>query len=155
MTALDETAALEEAEREAAKYIDVLHAHDGDVDALWVSTDASVKRVAESYNLESFVPDGSPALQFSGDFKGVGRAFYRSYIGLVRESLCGAEGDLRATVKTALNGGVSATIVALGAILAIPSGALLLIAPIVAVLLVKGIDAFCEATGSNSDPTDS
>lgn len=145
MTELDQQSNLEEAEAQALRYVEELRALGGDMDSLWDRTDATIEQVAASFNIENFVPDELPTLNFSGDFKGAGRAFYKSYLKVVRESLC-VKSDLRDAVQTALSGGVPAVLLTVASALAIPSGAILLIAPIAAILLVKGIDAFCDVT---------
>jgi hypothetical protein len=95
----------------------------------------------EGYSLREFAPTLADTDQFSFDWF---RRFFDAYAQRVRASLCTEKGELRGSVTKAMSSGSAALLVTLGGALSIPLGAIVVLAPIAAVLLHSGIDAFCE-----------
>lgn len=83
-------------------------------------------------------------LQLNFNVSGFAKRFYQSYVHQVRSSLCNKDSDLRKTIGTAIGTGTGSLITALAPAFSVPLGAAMLVAPVAAILLVKGIDAFCE-----------
>lgn len=98
-------------------------------------------RVA-GYSPNEFLDETELELNFN--VSGFAKRFYQSYVYQVRTSLCNKDSDLRKTIGTAIGTGTGSLITALAVALSIPVGAAMLVAPIAAIILVKGIDAFCE-----------
>lgn len=81
------------------------------------------------------------------------KRFFAAYVRQVHASICDPHGDLRSKVSTAIGGGTGSVLMCLGAALAVPAAAVVLLAPIAAVLLVIGIDAFCTMDHEQSATT--
>lgn len=91
------------------------------------------------YSPDEFLDEADLGLHFSNP-----KGFYQAYVAQIRPDLCKQSSNLRKSVDAALGAGTTSLLAILAEALAIPGGAVMLIAPIAAVLLVKGIDTFCE-----------
>lgn len=116
-----------------------------DLNQIWDAGDDALRQLAAAgYSPAEFLPDDEASqLNFTVWGADFARRFYRAYAREVRKSLCGADGDLRVRVKTAISAGASSLLSTLAVALAVPLAAVVLLAPIAAVLIIKGIDAFC------------
>ena len=117
---------------------------DDSLDALWgqPATREAFDQVEEAgYNPNEFLAGGDEVLNMA--IRDSVRRFFVAYTRQIRTSVCDPKSDLRASLGTAINAGTPALIMCLVTALAIPVAAVALIAPIAAILLAKGIDAFC------------
>jgi hypothetical protein len=133
---------------EAIRLADKLTAYVPESDRLEVIWESSESKEAlrlvqdAGYSPDEFLEDVNLKLNASvSDFS---KRFYQSYIHQISTALCNKDSDLRQAVGTAIGAGTSSLITVMAAQLLIPSGAVVIVAPIAAILLVKGIDAFCE-----------
>lgn len=130
-----------------------------DLDTLWAASSGALAKLSEAgYSPEEFLPDDEAA-QLNFTVPGADRAqlFFRCYALEVRKSFCGADGELRKSVQTAMTTGTTTLLTTMAAALAVPLGAIIVLAPIAAVMLSKGIDALCSmdiSTTSSSDKLD-
>lgn len=119
---------------------------DGDkLEVVWErsESDEALRLVlAAGYSPNEFLDEID--LQLNFNMSGFAERFYRSYVRQVRTSLCNKDSDLRKTIGIAIGNGTSSLITKLAEALSVPVGAAMLLAPVAAILLVKGIDAFCE-----------
>lgn len=141
---------------EAVRLADELTAYvpDGDnLEVVWerAESDEALRLVrVAGYSPDEFLDDIELELNFN--VSGFAKRFYESYIDQVHTSLCNKDSDLRKTIGNAIGAGTGSLITALAAALSVPVGAAMLFAPIAAILLVKGIDAFCEMDDGNANP---
>jgi hypothetical protein len=136
------------AQNEAVRLADKLKVYVPDSDKLEVIWERSesdealrLVRVA-GYSPNEFLDEIDLELNFN--VSGFAKRFYQSYVHQVRTSLCNKDSDLRKTIGIAIGTGTASLITELAAALTVPVGATMLVAPVAAILLVKGIDAFCE-----------
>jgi hypothetical protein len=120
-------------------------AEDDDLSSFWQRGEEAIAGLAAAgYSPEEFIPeDEAGQLGFATSSKDFARRFYQSYASQVRKALCGQD-ELRTHVDSALTAGATSLLTWLAGLLAVPLGAVMLLAPIAAVLLIKGIDAFCQ-----------
>lgn len=126
------------------------------LEAFWgASSEALVKLSEAGYSPQEFLPDDEAA-QLNFSVPGADRAqlFFRCYALEVRKSICGADGELREIVRTAMTTGTTTLLTTMAAALAVPLGAIIVLAPIAAVMLSKGIDALCSMDTSTSSSSD-
>jgi hypothetical protein len=116
-----------------------------DLSQIWDAGDDALRQLtAAGYSPAEFLPDDEAGqLNFTVHGADFARRFYRAYAHEVRKSLCRADGDLRVRVNTAISAGASSLLSTLAVTLAVPLAAIVFLAPIAAVLIIKGIDAFC------------
>lgn len=117
-----------------------------DLNQIWDAGDDALRQLtAAGYSPAEFLPDDDASqLNFTVHGADFARRFYRAYAREVRKSLCGADGDLRVRINTAITAGASSLLSLLAVTLAVPIAAVVFLAPIAAVLIIKGIDAFCS-----------
>lgn len=140
---MDSTASLDEA---VALTERIRHAmvEDDSFDALWgqpATREAYEQVLQAGFDPDEFLIGGGEMLNMA--IKDVVKRFFAAYARQIRASICDPHGELRAKVNAAIGTGSGALLVCLGTALAIPMVAVSLVAPIAAILLVKGIDAFC------------
>ena len=88
--------------------------------------------------------NGQYALGYNKYSTDSGRSFWKAYSEVIRSSLCQKSGELRSQIKTVITAGAGSTISSLMILLGLPIAAAPLLAPIAAILLTLGIDAFCQ-----------
>lgn len=125
---------------------------DGDLDAVWSASEDALRQLQTAgYAPDEFLPDEvSDHMNFNLPGGDLARRFYRAYAREVRKAVCGGDEELRGKIDNALTAGAGALLTVLAGALAVPMAAVVLLAPIGAVLLIKGVDAFCAmepATG--------
>jgi len=99
----------------------------------------------EGYPLEVIIPSSDAQLGFS--LRRVdGKSFFSIYAGLIRKTLCTADGEFNKLVKSSLNTSVGAILPAIVTTLGIPAVALGIMIPIAVIIANTGVDAFCEWT---------
>jgi hypothetical protein len=118
---------------------------DADLDQVWAASEDALRQLrAAGYSPDEFLPDDvSAQLNFNVPGGDLARRFYRAYAREVRKAVCGADEDLRGNINNALTAGAGALLTVLAGALAVPAAAVVLLAPIGAVLLIKGVDALC------------
>jgi hypothetical protein len=134
--------------------MDIAAARTGQLFQLLASGEGDLADVAGSYSeierdlktagfdLKEFLPrDESEALDFA--VPDWAARFFKSYVKIVRGAICDKGGDLHKQVASAMTSGVTSLLGVLAVGLAIPAGAVVILAPIAATLLVLGLDAFC------------
>lgn len=115
------------------------------LDAMWEASDEALQGLrASGYAPDEFLPDDVTAqLNFNVPGRDFALRFYRAYAREVRKAICGGDTKLRSSMDNAITAGAGAVLTALAGALAVPAAAVVLLAPIGAVLLIKGVDAFC------------
>jgi hypothetical protein len=142
--ATNEEVGREEAVRLAEKLTKYVP-EDDNLEIVWdqIESDDALRLVrVAGYSPNEFLNDVDSDLNFN--VSGSAKRFYQSYARQVHTSVCNKDSDLRETINTAIGTGTGSLITALAVALSIPTGAVMLVAPIAAILIVKGIDAFCE-----------
>ncbi len=143
----DLRAALENASREAEALVNTIERQGGNLDPVYDALEVSVRRFEEAgYPIESIVPGGDEAgLGFSlKKWTSSGRDFYRAYKKAIKKDLCKPHGDLHKLAKAGLSGGTGAVVAVIFQSLALPPAALGFVVPFAAVIVSKGLDAFCS-----------
>src|SRR6266568_1892086 len=113
----------------------------GDFTPIWDRSDEALALVEKAgYSPHEFISDSDDSLGFGLGGPGFARRFFRAYAREVRASLCGQDGDLRSSVGVAISGGTASLLSVLANALAVPLAAVGLLAPIAAILLIKGVD---------------
>jgi hypothetical protein len=111
---------------------------------IWQSTQAaeSLDLLRDAgYDPDEFLEDAPPDMAMApGLFL---RRYFESYKRQIRGALCNENEELRKNINTAIGAGTGTLLTALAALLAVPLAAVALLAPIAAIILIKGIDAFC------------
>jgi hypothetical protein len=139
-----EATALQAASVRTSQLMQGLLASGGDLSVLHTGyTEIAQDVEREGYDLSEFLPDEDRAdLNFSlPDF---GRRFFNKYSEIVRSKLCQEGGELRAHVDKAITSGLGALLAVLASALLVPGAVIVLLAPIAALMLGYGVDAFCE-----------
>jgi hypothetical protein len=143
MTMTDET--MDQAIQTAIK----LHANLGQdgVASAYVELEKAIHAFEdEGYPLESIIPQGGDSgLGFSLK-RADGKTFFEIYSGLIRKSLCTADGEFNKLIKSGLNSSVGAILTVIVTSLGIPIVALGIMIPIAVIIATTGIDTFCEFT---------
>jgi len=145
-----DTSAIQKAAARTGQLIGELYAGGGDLRVVYESYESIGNEVAQAgYDLTEFLPDVDKSdLNFSlPDF---GRRFFAEYAKVVKARLCASGSELRSSIDKALSSGVGALIAVLAAALAVPTAVVILLAPIAAVLVGLGIEAFCEMSVDES-----
>ena len=150
---MSSTAKLDEAveltERLRATVID-----DDSFDALWgqpAAREAFEQAQLAGFDPNEFLIDGDEMMNMA--IKDAVKRFFAAYARQIRASICDPHSDVRTSISAAIGAGSGALLMCLSTALAIPTAAVSLVAPIAAILLVKGIDAFC--TMDREQPTPS
>ena len=133
---------------EATRLANELKKHVAESDGLtpvwtWAESDEALQLVQKAgYSPEEFLDEVELGLNFNAsDFS---KRFYQSYARQISPDLCNKDNALRKSVSAAIGAGTTSLIGLMAEALLIPGGAVALVAPIAAILLVKGIDAFCD-----------
>lgn len=140
---------------EAARLADDLTTYvpdDNNLNVIWErhESDKALRLVrAAGYSPNEFLDELELELNFS--VSGFAKRFYESYVHQIHTSLCNKDDDLRKSVNAAIKAGTGSLIGALVVALSVPLAAAMLVSPIAAILLVKGIDAFCEMDDENTN----
>ncbi|MFC7724919.1 hypothetical protein ACFQW6_07365 [Nocardioides sp. GCM10028917] len=123
----------------------IVPVNDGDFDAVWLASEGALQRLqTDGYAPDEFLPDEvSDQMNFNLPGRDLALRFYRAYVREVRKAVCGGDQEFRSSIDNALTAGAGALLTVLAGGLAVPAAAVVLLAPIGAVLLVKGVDAFC------------
>lgn len=134
---------------EAIRLTDALKAYvpeNNELEVVWdrSESDEALRLVkAAGFSPDEFLEEEVDLKLKMGE-SGFSKRFYKSYANQLSSTLCNKDSALRQAVGTAIGAGTSSLLAVLAEALLIPGGAVVLIAPIAAILLVKGIDAFCE-----------
>jgi hypothetical protein len=118
----------------------------GTLDAFWdqPQVDEALRLLeGAGFAPTEFSPDSGDLNFAAGD---AAAKFYKAFTRQVRARLCTADGDVRKKIGDALNAGVGALLPAMCAVLAIPLAAVVILAPIAAILVAVGLDGFCQAS---------
>jgi hypothetical protein len=99
----------------------------------------------EGYPLESIIPGQADGQGFALA-RADGRSFFDIYARLIRNNLCGNDGQFNKLVKSGVNTSVGAILTAIVTTLGIPTVAFGIMIPIAVIIANTGIDAFCEWT---------
>jgi hypothetical protein len=104
----------------------------------WQALDAGLKHYEQETGgtADELLPEDTPRLAFAG----IDRA--REFAGKL---LCNQKEKLRATVEAGIGGGMAALVSALFAVLALPVVAAPVVIAMAAVLMVRGVDGFCQS----------
>lgn len=116
----------------------------GTLDTFWdlPQVDEALKMLQDAgFAPTEFLPPGGDLNFSAGD---AAAKFYKAYVKHLRPKICTENGDLRKTVGNALNAGAGALLPAMALVLAIPPAAVVFLAPIAAILVSVGLDAFCQ-----------
>jgi leucyl aminopeptidase len=116
----------------------------GTLDTFWdlPQVDEALSLLQEAgYAPTDFLPSGGDL-----SFAGADRAakFFKRYVRQVHAQICTEDGKARQTVGNAWNAGVGALLPAMVLVVAIPPAAVVVLAPIAAILASVGLDKFCK-----------
>lgn len=106
-------------------------------------SDIEVDLKTAGFDLREFLPrEESETLDFA--VPDWASRFFKSYAKVVRSALCDRESDLHKQVAGAMTTGTTSLLSVLAIALTVPTGAVIILAPIAATLLALGLDAFCK-----------
>jgi hypothetical protein len=135
--------AVREAQNLARK---IKEAH-GDLQPAYEALDMAIPQFEKAYPLESlFQYDSEIGLGFALQNNKTGKNFWKVYGKIAREKLCDKKEEFNNQVKKSTEGITTLLVIYIMDKLSVPIEAIVLVAPIIAILVTSGIDAICSCT---------
>jgi len=141
------------AAQEAEELMGQIRIRGGDLGPAFEALEAAIPAFEKAgYQLEALLPSSHDAgLGFGKPGSRTGRGFWEVYSQAVRSSLCDPVGELRSAVKLGLGTSATSVVGAIMSVLALPLAACAIVAPIAAILMTIGLDAYCEWSKDESE----